>query len=1046
LIARNDRHFISRDEPLANTSSYRQAVQGATEGIDTYVGLTGEQVVGAWQPVSEPGWTVVVEVPTRVAFAGVRRLLSPAVALLLVTIAAAVGAGVLAAQFLIRPIERLHAGAEIIGSGDLDHQIQIASQDELGDLAGAFNRMAAGLKASLDQLEQWPLELEVKVQERTRELAAASERMRRRALQLQTAAEVAAAISSLQEVGTLLPRVAQLISERFGWYHVGIFLVDDEREYAVLQAANSVGGQRMLERGHRLEVGEVGIVGRVTKTGQPRIALDVGLDAVYFGNPDLPETRSEMALPLKIGDRVIGALDVQSRQASAFEDEDVALLTTLADQVAVAIHNAQLYEQTQRALAEVQTLHRQYVRREWAQLVAERRHLGYEYRRMGLMSQAGQASPEMALALDRGEVVALPDLTQELPGRAEERAVGDGHDGHDVEPPRAALAAPIKLREEIIGVLDVQEMDHPREWTDDEIALVQSVSDQLALALENARLFTDAQRRADQMATLHRIGLSLTAGLQLERVLQSLYEQCSKVLVADTFYVALYDEDTGRIDFPLLTGLDGPLEVEPLNIRQQPGITGYVIRSGRPLHVPDTHAVPGDAPYRAVPLTQQPNRSYIGIPLTSRGRVIGVLSVQGREPHAYSQDDVELLRTISAQAAIAIENARAYEQLRTTAEKLREVDRLKTQFLANMSHELRTPLNSIIGFSRVMLKGIDGPLTDLQEADLASIYESGQHLLRLITDILDMSKINAGKMELSFGEVDLADIFETAMTTAEALVKGTPVRLRKRIDAHLPTVWADAQRVRQVILNLLSNAARFTDEGEITLRAQATDEVVTISVSDTGIGIPLDAQAALFEPFQQVDASTTRRASGTGLGLAISRSFVEMHGGELWVKSQPGEGSTFSFTLPVYRAVESQVFLADDLVVDPEKDLVLVVDDDPGVVTLFSRYVVGTGYQVAGVTHSEEALDRARQFAPHLLALVLDLMMPERDGWQILSDLKADPDLAHIPVVVASILNVPERSREMGAEEYLLKPVTREELLEVLSRLSATHPRPESLA
>jgi signal transduction histidine kinase/HAMP domain-containing protein/ActR/RegA family two-component response regulator len=1037
LIARNDRHFIGRDDPLSDALPVQQMAQGAMQGISTYTGLTGEGVVGAWQPVGDLEWAVVVETPTDVAFADVRRLLTPAVALSLATIAAAVGAGVLAAQLLVRPVETLRTGAEIIGRGQLDHRIQIRSQDELGALARAFNEMASSLKNSHDQLEHWALELEVKVQERTRELAAASERMRRRALQLQTAAEVASAISSLQQVETLLSQVTRLISERFGWYHVGIFLVDEPGEYAVLQAANSEGGQRMLDRGHRLEVGEMGIVGRVTKAGKPRIAVDVGLDAVYFGNPDLPQTRSEMALPLIVGDDIIGALDVQSRQASAFDDEDVALLGTLADQVAIAIHNARLYEQAQRALEEVSALHRQYVRREWAQLVADRRDLAYEYRRMGTPTLAEHTPPEMAMALDRGEVVAMPDLAAAAPRDAAEPSSGDGRDGHDGAPARAGLAAPIKLREEVIGVLDLQEADHPREWTEDEIALVEAVSDQLALALENARLFTDAQRRAEQMSTLHRIGMSLTAGLRLDRVLQALYEQCRQVLVADTFYVALYDEDTGLIEFPLLTGVDGAIEVEPLNIRHQPGITGYIIRSGRPLYVPDTHSVPADAPYRAIPLTQQPNRSYIGIPLTSRGRVVGVLSVQGRQPHAYSQDDVDLLRTIAAQASIAIENARAYEQLQSTAEKLREVDRLKTQFLANMSHELRTPLNSIIGFSRVMLKGIDGPITDLQEADLTSIYESGQHLLRLITDILDMSKINAGKMELSFGEVELGDIFETALGTAEAFVKSTPVRLRKSIEADVPTVWADAQRVRQVVLNLLSNAARFTEEGQITLQAWSEGDFVTISVSDTGIGIPPEGQAGLFEPFLQVDASTTRRAGGTGLGLAISRSFVEMHGGEMWVESQPGEGSTFYFSLPVYRAVESQVFMADELDLDPDKELVLVVDDDPGVVTLFSRYVVGSRFQVAGVTHSEEALPRARQFKPHLLAVILDLMMPQRDGWQILADLKADPELADIPVVVASILHVPERSREMGAVEYLLKPVAREELLDVLNRLSA---------
>ncbi len=403
LVARNDSHFIDRDAGLEGALPVEQIAQGTGQGIETYAGLTGERVVGAWYPVAEQGWTVVVETPTAQAFADVRRLLTPAVALSLVTIGAAVAAGVLAAQLLVRPIEQLRAGAARIGGGELEHRIEIRSQDELGALARAFNEMATNLKSSYDQLERWALELEIKVQERTRELATASERMRRRALQLETAAEVAGAISSLREVDTLLPQVTQLLSERFGWYHVGTFLLDEAGEYAVLQAANSPGGQRMLERGHRLRVGEVGIVGWVTKLGKPRIALDVGLDAIHFGNPDLPDTRSEMALPLMVADRTIGALDVQSTQASAFDEEDVALLATLADQVAIAIHNARLYEQTQRALQEVQTLHRQYVRREWAQLVAEKRDLSYEYRRLGMPALADRTSREMEMAYVGGK-------------------------------------------------------------------------------------------------------------------------------------------------------------------------------------------------------------------------------------------------------------------------------------------------------------------------------------------------------------------------------------------------------------------------------------------------------------------------------------------------------------------------------------------------------------------------------------------------------------------------------------------------------------------
>ncbi len=227
--------------------------------------------------------------------------------------------------------------------------------------------------------------------------------------------------------------------------------------------------------------------------------------------------------------------------------------------------------------------------------------------------------------------------------------------------------------------------------------------------------------------------------------------------------------------------------------------------------------------------------------------------------------------------------------------------------MTHMSHALRTPLNSIIGFSRVMLKGIDGPLTELQQADLTSIYNSGQHLLNLINSILDMSKIEAGNMELVFDEVLLHDIFHSVVATARGLLKDRPIELRTEIPDDLPTVWADGQRIRQVLINLVSNAAKFTERGYVALKVETDPEFVTIRVIDTGIGIEPEAQRRLFIPFQQVDASTSRRAGGTGLGLVICRSFVEMHGGRIWVESEPGKGSTFSFTLPIHRtAAESQ--------------------------------------------------------------------------------------------------------------------------------------------
>jgi signal transduction histidine kinase/CheY-like chemotaxis protein len=465
--------------------------------------------------------------------------------------------------------------------------------------------------------------------------------------------------------------------------------------------------------------------------------------------------------------------------------------------------------------------------------------------------------------------------------------------------------------------------------------------------------------------------------------------------------------------------------------------------------VPDLENLPGDAPFQFIVIGERRTRSYLGAPLIFRDQVFGVLSVQSYAANAYTQADAELLATIATQASIAIQNARAYERLVQTADELREVDRLKTQFLANMSHELRTPLNSIIGFSRVMLKGIDGALTDLQEADLTSIYSSGQHLLGLINSLLDLSKIEAGKMDLTFEELDLHDTFNGVLAASRGLVKDRPIELRSEIPEQLPAVWADAQRIRQILINLMSNAAKFTEEGHILLHVKADAEFVTISISDTGIGIDPEAQKRLFIPFQQVDASTARRAGGAGLGLAICRSFVELHNGKIWVETAgQGAGSTFSFTLPVYQVQEQRdkeggTGLASAPAgfvpaLDPGKKLVLAIDDDAGVITLLSRYLESAGgYQVVACKQAEQALEMAQRLAPHLAAITLDIVMPHMDGWQILHALKEDPRTIEIPVLLCSIVDGLEQGLGLGAAACLHKPITRDELLDAMRKVTA---------
>jgi PAS domain S-box-containing protein len=424
-------------------------------------------------------------------------------------------------------------------------------------------------------------------------------------------------------------------------------------------------------------------------------------------------------------------------------------------------------------------------------------------------------------------------------------------------------------------------------------------------------------------------------------------------------------------------------------------------------------------------------RSEVAIPLRIGTRSVGVIDIQSTETQAFTEDDLSVLQSLADQVAVAIDNARSYELSQQLIQELREIDLLKSQFLANMSHELRTPLNSIIGFSRVILKGIDGPVTEMQQQDLTAIYNSGQHLLGLINDILDLARIEAGKMELNFEEVHLAEMTTSVMATAKGLVKEKPIQLQHRIPSNMSTVRGDAMRVRQILLNLISNAAKFTDEGSITVetlvqRGPTGKMEALINVVDTGPGISEEDQKKLFQAFSQVDGSATRKSGGTGLGLSICANLVQLQGGRIGVHSEVGKGSVFWFTLPLYHQPEEQI---------PEgKKVVLAIDDDPQVIGLYERYLNPQGYYVLPLTDPSKAKEQVLRVKP--FAITLDLMMPNKDGWSVLTELKSDPATRDCPVIICSILEQADKGFSLGAADYLVKPILEEDLVHALDRLN----------
>jgi signal transduction histidine kinase/HAMP domain-containing protein len=471
---------------------------------------------------------------------------------------------------------------------------------------------------------------------------------------------------------------------------------------------------------------------------------------------------------------------------------------------------------------------------------------------------------------------------------------------------QSALSVPL-LRGHAIGAITVARSGGP--FTEKQTQILQTFADQAVIAIENVRLFQELQKRTGELArsvqglrALGEVGQAVSSTLDLETVLTTIVSRADQLSGTDGGAIYEYDEATGRMHLRATHLFDETL-VEALRIhplRPGEGAVGQAAVTREPIQIPDIEAAGAyGGPLRDI-LPRAGFRAALAVPLLREDRILGGLVLSRKSPGAFSPETVDLLRTFAAQSALAIQNARLFRELEEKSAELEAASRHKSEFLANMSHELRTPLNAIIGFSEVLSERMFGELNPKQAEYIQDIHASGRHLLSLINDILDLSKIEAGRMELELDRFSLPATLENALTLVRERAERHGLAIGLAVDPRVGELTGDERKIKQILLNLLSNAVKFTPEGgKIEVAVAPADGVVEISVSDTGIGIKPEDQEIIFEEFRQAGGDYARKREGTGLGLALARRFVELHGGRIWVKSEVGKGSTFTFTIPV---------------------------------------------------------------------------------------------------------------------------------------------------
>jgi GAF domain-containing protein/anti-sigma regulatory factor (Ser/Thr protein kinase) len=761
----------------------------------------------------------------------------------------------------------------------------------------------------------------------------------RESLQQQTAtADVLKVISrSTFDIQTVLDTLVQSAVSLCDAESAHIF----RRNKAVYELAACCGYSREYEefmrRGHFLAPGRDSLIGRVALEGRLVQIPDVLADPEYH-QPEaqkLGRWRTMLGVPLLRDATPIGAMSVTRSTVRTFTDQQVELLTTFADQAVIAIENTRLFEEVQARTRELQeSLEYQTASSEVLGVISQSPSQAQPVFEAIVATARRLCHAEYALIFrlggdDRYHLAAHSNTHQSFLTwlRANPCAPGDGSavglvalEKHTIHMPdalsdprfsdyrrqrearaRTMLAVPLLNVGHVIGVIWLARSE-VKPFTDRQVDLVTTFANQAVIAINNAGLFEEVQARNRDLTALTEVGRAVSSTLDLKVVLKTIVDRAVTLSGTDAGSIFYYRPELGRFELGETAGIEGEIiaRLRKLDIAAKESGLGEAIAYRKPLLIPDLTQRESN-PLRAAAI-EAGYRAALIVPLLSSDGPLGTLVLQRRQPGEFPQTVVTLMESFADQSAIALENARLFDEIAQKSRELEIASQHKSQFVANMSHELRTPLAAILGYAELMQEGFYEPLGQKSLDALTRIRSNGKHLLGLINTVLDIAKIESGQFTLNMAEYAIESVVETVRSATESLAQNKKLALKTEVAKPLPVGLGDEQRLTQVLLNLVGNAIKFTDAGEVRIAATSVNGHFNITVTDTGPGIPEEHQARIFEQFHQVDSSNTKAKGGTGLGLAIAKQIVEMHGGRIWVVSTVGRGSAFQMELPTRAA------------------------------------------------------------------------------------------------------------------------------------------------